>query len=79
MKNNKLAEQGITLFELTKDIIYNEIDFSDFCDALAKAINHRNRVRAANAYEKSRLLRRAIMPTNWFEQAISEGKQAHKR
>ena len=79
MKNNKLAEQGITLFELTKDIVYNEIDFSDFCDALAKAINHRNRVRAADAYEKSRLLRRAIMPTNWFEQAISEGKRAHKR
>lgn len=79
MKNNKLAEQNITLFELTKDIVYNEVEFNDFCSALAKAINHRNRVRAADAYEKSRLLRRAIMPSNWFEQAISKSQQAHKQ
>ena len=79
VKNNRLVGQNITLFELTKDIVYDEVAFSEFCEALAKALNHRNRIRAASAYEKSRILRRAIMPTNWFEQAISKSHQARKR
>ena len=70
IKSNLLTSQGILLFELTSEIVYDEIAFQEFCDMLAKALLHRNRIRTAHAIERSRELRRTILPTNWREIAI---------
>lgn len=71
VKSNLLADQDITLFELTSEIVYDEIAFQEFCKMLARALEYRNRTRTSKAIKRSRELRRAILPVNWFEIAIS--------